>query len=63
LFHRDEFLRIYVGGKLGNRKFLESGSLVTWVGLGQSKKGQLFAFSHHENEIAGYKDFHDPLRI
>jgi hypothetical protein len=35
--------------------------LVTWVGLDQSKNEQLFPFSHHENGIAGYKHFHDPL--
>jgi len=37
--------------------------LVTWVGLDQSKNEQLFAFSHHENGIAGFKDFHDPLPV
>jgi len=37
--------------------------LVTWIGLDQSKKEQLFAFSHLENGIAGYKDFHDPLPV
>jgi hypothetical protein len=31
--------------------------LVAWVGLYQIKNEQLFAFSHHENGIAGYKDF------
>jgi hypothetical protein len=35
--------------------------LVAWVGLDQSKKEQLFAFSLHENGITGYKHFHDPL--
>ena len=33
------------------------------VGLGQIKNEQLFAFSHHENGIAGYKHFHDPLLV
>jgi hypothetical protein len=37
--------------------------LVRWVGLDQSKNEQLFAFSHHENGIAGYKDFYDPLPV
>ena len=26
-----------------------------------SKNEQLFAFSHHENRIVGYKHFHDPF--
>jgi hypothetical protein len=37
--------------------------LVAWLGLDQSKKYQLLAFSHHENGIAGYKDFHHPLPV
>jgi hypothetical protein len=37
--------------------------LVTWVGLGQSKNKQLFTFSHDENAIVGYKDFHDSLPV
>jgi hypothetical protein len=37
--------------------------LVAWLGLDQSKKYQLLAFSHHENGIAGYKGFHHPLPV
>jgi hypothetical protein len=35
--------------------------LLTRVGLHQIKNKQLFVFLIHENGIAGYKDFHDPL--
>jgi hypothetical protein len=44
-----------------NGKFLKS--LGAWVGLDQSKNEQLFAFSHDENGIAGYKDFHGLLPV
>ena len=32
-------------------------------GTGQIKNEQLFAFSHHEDGIAGYKHFHDPVPV
>jgi hypothetical protein len=37
--------------------------LIAWFGLEQIKNKQPFAFSHHENGIDGYKDFHDPLPV
>lgn len=38
-------------------------SVVTWVGLDQSKNEPLFPFFHHENGIAEYKNFHDPVPV
>jgi len=47
----------------GNGKFLKSLMVGYMGGTGQIKNEQLFAFSHHEDGIAGYKHFHDPVPV